>query len=241
MQQKITGTRERILEAARQIFLERGYAKATIRDICNRAGANVAAVHYHFQDKAGVHKAVLDELMGAARRRFPLTMGLGEEPTARQRLTAYIVSLLHRVLLSDGEEDFESKVRLVAEALLTQSPYLDSAIEGEVRPLLTELEVILVELLGEDVPHKMLLACAASVLGQCLHYFYARPIIDRLNTGLYRGPEDVLPLAEHVVTFSLGGLQAVMEQHRARQRRAEEDADVVLVAKSGGEKEQVLS
>ena len=44
-------TRERILQAAGEEFANGGYAQATIRAICCKAGVNVAAVNYYFGDK----------------------------------------------------------------------------------------------------------------------------------------------------------------------------------------------
>lgn len=208
------GTRQRILEAAREVFLERGFAKATIRDICSRAGANVAAVHYHFQDKAGVYNAVLDDLLEASAKRFPMNMGLDEDASARQRLKAFVASLLRRVLLGDGDDDFQHKSRLIAEALVMRSPFWDNMVDKHFRPLLAELEGILLELMGEEVPQWELAACAASIMGQCLHYFHSRPVVDLLESDLYKGPEDVEKLADHVTLFSFGGLHAVLERRR---------------------------
>src|SRR6516164_2523355 len=43
--------RQRLLEAAGEIFAAKGFEGATVRDICKRAGANIAAVNYYFRDK----------------------------------------------------------------------------------------------------------------------------------------------------------------------------------------------
>src|SRR5262249_13073406 len=52
-------TQSRLLEAAGQVFGERGFKAATIREICDLAKANIAAVNYHFGDKAKLYKATL--------------------------------------------------------------------------------------------------------------------------------------------------------------------------------------
>lgn len=53
-------TRERILEAADQLFGELGFDVATTRDIALRSGVNKALIHYHFGTKDDLLEAVLD-------------------------------------------------------------------------------------------------------------------------------------------------------------------------------------
>jgi len=47
-------TRARLLDAAREVFSEHSFQGATVREICRRAEANVAAVNYHFGNKEGL-------------------------------------------------------------------------------------------------------------------------------------------------------------------------------------------
>lgn len=44
----LVGTREDLLEAAKQCLAERGYARTTVRDIVAASGTNLAAINYHF-------------------------------------------------------------------------------------------------------------------------------------------------------------------------------------------------
>ena len=54
-------TREKLLEAAGPVFANRGYQAAKIREICEGAGGNVAAINYHFGDKLGLYTEVLQQ------------------------------------------------------------------------------------------------------------------------------------------------------------------------------------
>src|SRR5512132_597406 len=52
-------TKARVLRAATELFAERGFHGTKVRDIAERAGANVAAGHYHFGSKRDLYVEVL--------------------------------------------------------------------------------------------------------------------------------------------------------------------------------------
>jgi transcriptional regulator, tetR family len=56
-------TQEKILEAARKLFIERGYAATTARDIAVEAGTNLALLNYHFKSKELLFQRVVQESM----------------------------------------------------------------------------------------------------------------------------------------------------------------------------------
>ena len=58
-------TRDKILNAAGEVFAEQGFEGATIRAITERAGVNVAAVNYHFRDKAELYTRVVVDACSA--------------------------------------------------------------------------------------------------------------------------------------------------------------------------------
>lgn len=67
-------TRERVLEAARDLFNETGYEETTIRAIAERAGVSVGSVFTTFASKAEVLSHVMDRRLGELYREFDRVM-----------------------------------------------------------------------------------------------------------------------------------------------------------------------
>jgi AcrR family transcriptional regulator len=63
------GARERILDAALDLFGERGLTGTTVRDIAARAKVNVAAISYHFGGKDELYRAVAETVIGSIETR----------------------------------------------------------------------------------------------------------------------------------------------------------------------------
>ncbi|MEP4079718.1 TetR/AcrR family transcriptional regulator [Haloferula sp.] len=53
-------TRQRLLEAAEELFSEEGFDAVSVRDITEKAGANVAAVNYHFNSREHLVELVME-------------------------------------------------------------------------------------------------------------------------------------------------------------------------------------
>ncbi len=54
-------TRQDVLRSALQVFSEKGYAAATLKDIADRAGVTRGAVYWHFDNKADLYNTLLAE------------------------------------------------------------------------------------------------------------------------------------------------------------------------------------
>lgn len=87
-------TRRRLLAEAERCFAARGIDGVSIRDITSAAGANTAAVHYHFGSKAGLVRAILvdraDEV-GARRARWLERVESATDPSLRDVVEAIVV------------------------------------------------------------------------------------------------------------------------------------------------------
>lgn len=54
-------TRKKLLDSAKQEFLEKGYTKASLRTICKNAGVTTGALYFFFQDKEDLLKQLVEE------------------------------------------------------------------------------------------------------------------------------------------------------------------------------------
>jgi AcrR family transcriptional regulator len=77
--------RRRILAAARELFVEKGYAAVTMREIARRIEYSPTAIYLHFADKQAVMEAICDEDFLALAKRF---RKIAAEPDPVERLRA---------------------------------------------------------------------------------------------------------------------------------------------------------
>jgi AcrR family transcriptional regulator len=86
-------TREKLLQAAIQAFVETGFNGARVDDIARAAKANKAMIYYHFRDKAGLYQAVLLDLTGPIHEHIAALASIADP---ERRLRAFYLGLIER-------------------------------------------------------------------------------------------------------------------------------------------------
>jgi len=201
MAERHDDTRIRLLEAAGEVFAEKGFQAATVREICSRAGANVAAVNYHFGDKQRLYL----EVMRYAHR------GFAERPLVRwppgtppqEKLRAFI----EQVLADMQEESGPSwKRRLMMREMADPTEACLAVMQAFIQPRKELLREILGEILPPDVPEGDRQLIAFSIVGQCLFHRVHWPVV-KLMAGeeMFRS-FDLARLTDHITRFSLAAL-----------------------------------
>ncbi|CAN5594664.1 CerR family C-terminal domain-containing protein [soil metagenome] len=208
-------TRQRLLEAAGEVFADVGFQRATIRDICQKAGANVAAVNYHFRDKEGLYVEVVRYAEACSLQRHPDAPAEAAAAPPEVRLRMFIGAFLQRAI---GQDRLAWHGKMIAKEMSEPTAVLDKIVANEIRPRATMLEGILRELLGPNAPQSQIEACARSVVSQCIFYHLCRPVIDRLHPNQKYEPDDVKALADHIATFSLHAVRGLAAD-RAKEKR----------------------
>lgn len=88
-------TEERILEAARSVFIRRGTAGARMQEIAAEAGVNQALLHYYFRSKEQLSSAVFGQM---ASRLFPALLQTLSSDTSLDAKVEQIIGLYHENL-----------------------------------------------------------------------------------------------------------------------------------------------
>ena len=199
-----TATEHRLIEAAGEVFADQGFRAATIRDICKKARANIAAVNYHFGDKERLYAAVLRYASQCAAQQYPVAVGSHEQPP-QERLRNYIHSLMRR-MLDKGRPAWHGK--LMTREMAEPTTALDSLVQETIRPQFDMLNAIVREIVGPTYDETTIRYLAASVIGQCTYYRHAQSVVIRLNPGQQFEPADVERLADHITEFSLAAMRS---------------------------------
>ena len=91
-------TRRRLLEAAGETFAEKGFRAATVREICGRAGANLAAVNYHFGDKEQLYVETVRYAHLAGAEGPPPEFDVDATESPERKLERFVRGFLQRLL-----------------------------------------------------------------------------------------------------------------------------------------------
>jgi AcrR family transcriptional regulator len=194
-------TKARLLEAAGEEFADKGYELARVRAICDRAGANLAAINYHFGAKEQLYMEVLREAHKCGLERQEELTATGA--SSAQRLRGFIRHFLERVLAMNRPEDWQHRVML--REMLAPTPFSEVLVREGIRPRFERLKSLMREICPE-ADDRRLNVLVFSVIGQCLHYKLARRITERLIGEEGYQALDLDYLSDHIASFCLAAL-----------------------------------
>jgi len=176
-------TRQRIIEAAIELFGERGFAAASTRDIAvaARAGVNAPALQYYFENKEGVYCACAEYIAARVWARFEPVMRRATEVLAKETESAPLINAFVAIQEAIAETLFfkpptpSLRLFLVREQM-GQEPPIGSEIlhEGLRKPLNAACSKLVSKIGGTAIEDPVTQIRAASLIGQ-LAIFHSSP------------------------------------------------------------------
>ena len=193
--------RDRVLEVACEMFAEAGFHGTHLREICRRAGTNVAGVCYHFHSKEGLYEAVV---MEAGRRLVDPDGSIvtsPELPPAR-RLQGLVESLMQRL---GAERAWIAKL-LTRELVDPVSDAHMHAAPGLERDFVL-FQAVMRDLLGTNANTEAIRLHSLSLVCECVFYCLAEENLRHPLTELAVVRPNRARLARFLTQRSLGAVQ----------------------------------
>ena len=191
--------RDRIVDVAGELFAERGFEATTVRDICQAADANIAAVNYYFGDKQRLYVEAVVRAHRWRMERVKLPEWNADTPP-EAKLADFIKTFIRRVRSGPGDT---WHTRLIMREIGNPSAACAELVQSSIRPQFEILLTILRELLPAEIDEEKLRLTAFSVVGQCLFYHFADPVIRNLLSDEDYAALEIDKLAAHITEFSL--------------------------------------
>jgi len=185
------GPKLKLVTAAEQLFAERGFDAVSVRDVTKQAGANAAAVNYHFGSRAGLILAVVSRYLKPintermARLQVAEQKWSGKPVPVEEIVEAFARPLVRRVRHSEISEKMFH--RLLGRIMAGQDGSLAAELEAEHRELarafLRTLGKALPSLATEEVVWRM-----HFMNGALIHLLTHGELVRRVSDGAAGNP-----------------------------------------------------
>jgi len=161
---RVTATRRKILNAAREMFAEKGLDTTTIDDITERADLGKGTFYYHFSDKNDVISAVIDEMMNE------LVLAIAEKCEGISDLPVLLNTIVrvHIDFFSNRWEDFVLYFQGLADLKLKEGY---SGLEPPFLKYLESLESLVESVIKYRLPKPLLRRFACAIAGFVPGYY----------------------------------------------------------------------
>jgi len=209
-------TKMKLLNAACELFAQKGYQETKVSDICELAGANVASVNYYFGSKAKLYVETWRYVFDTSEDPV-LSINESGDPeidsgNPEKRLRQFIHVLLQDFYHDDLENSLFNRLYLLE--VVKPTGLIDDVWHQLIDPTRAKMHMIMRDLLGTETENEQLLLCELSIYTQMralttirrndLEFIFRRAIDD----------DFVNTLAEHIAEFSLAGIEEIKRKQK---------------------------
>lgn len=192
------GTRLALIEAGIALFGRQGYAATSVRELATAAGANIAAIAYHFGGKAGLRLACAEEFgrrMGQAMAATPVR----PDPTrteAQDELAAILRAALGFFL---GDRGPGGMVPFLLRELAEDGPGIEVVYQSFAEPMHRRLAALWALATGLDPDSAKVRLAVFSLIGQIMYFRIGQPVVSRRMGWAGYGPAEIDQIAGQIL------------------------------------------
>jgi AcrR family transcriptional regulator len=208
-------SRERLMHAALNLFAHQGFAKTSTREIAEAAGANLAAISYYFGDKAGLYRALFDELKG------DFDADIARWNSRSIDLNEALRGLFAGFLEPLKQGDLATLcMKLRMREMLEPTGLWEAEISDDIKPIHDALMGVLCRHLGLARPDDEVRRLAVCVSALGVHLHVGRDVMDTLAPRLTTAPKAFDLWLERLVMYAEAMVQAEAQRRRVAVKSA---------------------
>jgi AcrR family transcriptional regulator len=208
----IKGVQDRLLDAAEELFCEKGFEGTSVRDIATSAGCNVAAVNYYFGGKDKLYEEVwrrhLIPMRDARIAGIEKVLARGEGQYTLEDLLKTFAETFIGPLVEANRASCLS--RLTARECMDQHLPVVMFADEVIKPTLTAMRMALIQ----TCPHLnefWIPLITFSLVGQLMHVIHMRAMFEQGGEDLDLPSFSLEEAIDHIVKFSAAGIRAYAE------------------------------
>ena len=196
-------TRARIIEAAGQLFAEKGFKAVTVREIVAAAETHLSALNYHFKGKEALYKAVVENAccsvaLTSATQAYLLSL----DP--RESLVTYV-----REAAGSGKRDaLDWRLALVSRVVTSPDELSAREVEQFFISEMTFLAKLVSRAIGEEEGSDRALFGVLSLFGLIDSFYFYGGYASKVAPEFVERSKDADWLANHIVTLVCSGIAA---------------------------------
>jgi TetR/AcrR family transcriptional regulator, regulator of cefoperazone and chloramphenicol sensitivity len=208
-----TDTRTRLLRTALAVFAHRDFEAVSVREIVDQAGANIAAISYHFGGKQALYLATAEFLADAMQDQLGPTLARigaeveGADPSAARRMLEEIIQqLVHSLTMDRLGEDAAG---FILREQHQPTAAFDILYERLMKPIQETYQMLVSRMLGEpESNRRRQVLITHALMGQILAFRSARTTVLRRLDQADFSEQDAREIADVVSCLTLNALQA---------------------------------
>ena len=200
-------TRDRILDTAERLFAKQGFHVATLRQITQNAGVNLAAVNYHFGSKQALMRAIFKRRLDALNtaRMYQLDQALENNPPELEEvLDAFVQPAL--AFTRGGDAEGQRFMQLLLRAFADRDTDLHQAMRQEYAHVMRRFADAIARALPDADPER---------LRQQLDFIVGALTLTMAESAL----KDTRIIADELVRFAAAGLRAPTSKSASHEAR----------------------
>ncbi len=209
----IQSVKDRLLDAAEELFCEHGFEGTSIRDIAASAGCNIASVNYYFGSKEKLYEKVWQRYLIPMRdARIASINKVMSQAKAQPNLEDLLKSFADTFVGSIVDANRASRLtKLMAREYIDSHLPTNMFVNEIIKPTITAMHKALVKTCP-DLDESKILLVVFSVIGQLVHLVHIKTMLEQGGDDLSMPIFDSDEAINHIVKFSAAGIRAYTDK-----------------------------